>query len=61
LQRRLALTTGSNKLYVWTPEGASVVHLPLSGFHASVLAWQPGGGCVLVCGRESFCCAYPAS
>lgn len=58
---RLALTTGSNKLYVWTPEGASVVHLPLSGFHASVLAWQPGGGCVLVRGRESFCCAYPAS
>jgi hypothetical protein len=57
----LALTTGCGRVFVWTRGGASIVHVPLAGFAAAGVAWGPGGGgCMVLQGREAFCCAYVA-
>ncbi len=55
---RLAVCTGSTKVYLWSPEGASCVHIPLPGFRASSLRWPPAGACLLLADKEAVCCAY---
>ena len=55
---RLVLCTGTSKLYLWTPEGASCVHIPLQGFRAHAMEWHPDGTSIVLSGRESFCMAY---
>jgi hypothetical protein len=40
----LALATGSQRLQLWTPEGASVVHVPLQGFQARASRGSRGAG-----------------
>jgi hypothetical protein len=53
--------TGGAKVYLWSPGGASVVHVPLPGFQAHSLAWSPSGASLALSDRgESFCCAYLA-
>lgn len=54
----LAITAGCGRVYVWTPGGASVVHVPLPGFAAGGLAWGPDGATLALMDREAFCCAY---
>lgn len=49
---------GDSKLYLWTPEGASCVHIPLPGFRAAGLAWHPGGESLVLTARDAFCCAF---
>jgi hypothetical protein len=57
----LAVTaTGTGRVYLWSPAGASVVHIPLRGFCAQRLQWGPDGKALLLCDREAFCCAYMA-
>ena len=58
VDNRLVVCTGDSKLYLWTPEGASCVHIPLPGFRASGLAWHPDGTSLLLSSRSHFCCAY---
>ena len=58
LSRRLAVCTGSTKVYLWSPEGASCVHIPLPGFRAASLRWHPAGTCLLLADKEAVCCAY---
>ncbi|KAL4858112.1 WD repeat-containing protein [Chlorella vulgaris] len=55
---RLVVCTGDSKLYLWTPDGASCVHIPLPGFRASGLCWHPDGGSLVLTSRDEFCCAY---
>ncbi len=56
----LAVTTGTGRVYLWSPAGASVVHIPLRGFAAQQLQWSPEGDALVLCDREAFCCAYVA-
>jgi WD40 repeat protein len=57
-QNRLVLCTGDSKLYLWSPDGASCVHVPLPGFRASGLCWHPDGESLVLTSRDEFCCAY---
>ena len=52
------MATGSTKVYLWAPEGASVVHIPLPSFRASALCWHPAGASLLLSDRDAACCAY---
>ena len=40
---RLVIVTGSERVYVWTPEGASFVQIPLPEFRARTVSWNPYG------------------
>eukprot|EP00887_Chlorella_sp_A99_P007526 scaffold2.g7526.t1 len=55
---RLVVLTGSSKLYLWTPDGASCVHIPLPGFRAAGVRWHPSGKALLLTNKSSFACAY---
>ncbi|GAV79487.1 WD40 domain-containing protein [Cephalotus follicularis] len=54
---RLVLCTGSAHLYMWTPLGAYCVSNPLRQFTITDLKWNSDGSCLLLKGKESFCCA----
>lgn len=54
----LAVTAGCGRVYVWTPSGSSIVHIPLQGFSAGSLVWGPDGASLALMDREAFCCAY---
>ena len=55
---RLVVCTGEPKLFLWTPDGASCVHIPLPGFRASGLVWHSEGSSLVLTARDAFCCAY---
>lgn len=55
---RLAVVTGGERVYVWTPEGASFVQIPLPGFNATSVAWSPASGQFMLGDKDTFCCAY---
>jgi hypothetical protein len=54
----LAAVAGGGRLYLWSPAGASVVHVPLPGFAAGGAAWAAGGGAVALHGKDAFCLGY---
>jgi WD40 repeat protein len=56
----LAICTGSPRVYLWSPGGASVVHVPLPGFSAFKVAWSPGADSFVLMDKGAFCCAYVA-
>lgn len=58
---RLAVCTGSTRIYLWSPEGASCVHVPLPSFQAHDVAWNPGGGSFVLTDKDIFCCAFLSS
>ena len=55
---RLAVATGDSRVYVWTPEGASFVEIPLPNFAAEEVAWSPAGGEFVLADRDTFCCSF---
>ena len=55
---RLAVVTGGERVYIWTPEGASFVQIPLPDFVARTVGWSPSGGQFLLGDKDTFCCAY---
>jgi hypothetical protein len=57
----LAVTTGSGKVYLWAPGGASIVHIPLKAFCARSLAWNPRGTSLCLMDSGAFCMAYVAN
>ncbi|KAK9835124.1 hypothetical protein WJX81_000128 [Elliptochloris bilobata] len=61
-QPRLAIVTGSARLYLWSAKGASCVLIPLPHFQAASLRWNPAGTSLVLTDRlsGSFCCAYLA-
>lgn len=53
------VSAGSPRVYLWTLEGASCVHIPIPGFVAASFAWNSdGGGFLLTDTKEAFCCAW---
>lgn len=58
---RLIVSTGGTKIYIWSPEGASCVHIPLQSFEASAVRWSPDGTALILGDRDTFCCAYVGS
>eukprot|EP00873_Tetraselmis_striata_P028566 jgi/Tetstr1/448830/TSEL_036056.t1 len=42
-QDRLAICSGSTRVYLWSPDGASCVHVPLPSFQACNVGWNPNG------------------
>ena len=55
---RLAVVTGGERVYVWTPEGASFVQIPLPDFNAKDVAWSPTGGEMVLSDDKTFCCSF---
>lgn len=55
---RLVICTGSTRIYLWSSDGASCVHIPLQSFHACAATWSGDGTAVLLEDRDAFCCAY---
>mmetsp|Transcript_481 Transcript_481/g.1053 ORF Transcript_481/g.1053 Transcript_481/m.1053 type:complete len:436 (-) Transcript_481:31-1338(-) len=58
VHNRLALCTGGTRVFLWAPEGASCVHIPLPDFQANAVQWNPIGTAFALTGRETFCCAF---
>lgn len=49
---------GGERVYIWTPEGASFVQIPLPDFDALSVGWSPTGGQFMLGDKDTFCCAY---
>ncbi|XP_052286453.1 WD repeat-containing protein WRAP73-like isoform X1 [Dreissena polymorpha] len=59
LKTRLALCTGVNKLYMWSPAGSLCVEVPVEGtFQVHALKWHPDGGSLLLLGKDMMCICY---
>ncbi|XP_076472326.1 WD repeat-containing protein WRAP73-like [Babylonia areolata] len=59
---RLALCTGTNKLYMWSPEGCLCVDVPAeASFKVRQVHWQPDGGSLLLMGHKQMCVCYLTS
>jgi WD40 repeat protein len=58
---RFALCTSTSKLYLWSPEGCSIVDVPLAtgqAFQVRKLEWNAEGTCILLMDKTKFCCCY---
>ena len=56
---RPAVATGDSRVYVWTPEGASFVEIPLPNPRgAEEVAGRPCGGEFVLADRDTFCCSF---
>ncbi|CEG35243.1 Uncharacterized conserved protein WDR8, contains WD repeats [Plasmopara halstedii] len=52
---RLAITSGVNRVYMWTTEGVSWIDIPSESFQALSLQWAPSGDAFIVIDRQSCC------
>lgn len=57
---QLAIVTGTSRIYLWSPEGASCIHIPLASFQAADVRWNSDGASLVVADSGCFCCAYLA-
>ena len=55
---RLAVITNSERVYVWSPNGASFVQIPLPQFTPKTLTWNPEGGSFALGDKGTFCVAF---
>nr|CAB3267764.1 WD repeat-containing protein WRAP73 [Phallusia mammillata] len=56
---RLALCTGNDKIYLWSPSGSVSVQVPISAtFHVYSLKWHPNGRSILLLSKEQTCICY---
>lgn len=58
---RFAVCTATSKLYLWSPEGCSIVDVPLSAgqaFQVRKIEWNNEGTCILLMDKNKFCCCY---
>lgn len=59
---RLALCTGSNNLYMWSPSGTLSVQIPGdTSFNVLDLKWHPKGKCLVLINRDQMCVCFIAS
>eukprot|EP00195_Chlamydomonas_chlamydogama_P006395 CAMPEP_0202899000 /NCGR_PEP_ID=MMETSP1392-20130828/7362_1 /ASSEMBLY_ACC=CAM_ASM_000868 /TAXON_ID=225041 /ORGANISM="Chlamydomonas chlamydogama, Strain SAG 11-48b" /LENGTH=368 /DNA_ID=CAMNT_0049585083 /DNA_START=375 /DNA_END=1481 /DNA_ORIENTATION=- len=56
----LTIVGGNSKVYMWSPSGASIVHIPLRNFQAHSIKWGPGGSSFVLQDHDLFCTAYLA-
>ncbi|OWZ10725.1 hypothetical protein PHMEG_00016381 [Phytophthora megakarya] len=52
---RLAITSGGNRVYLWTTEGISWVDISTESFQVLGLQWAPSGDALIAVGRHEFC------
>lgn len=58
-QSRLALCTGNNNLYMWSPSGALSVQIPGdSSFVVHDLRWHPSGNSIALSSRDQMCICF---
>ena len=58
-QARLAVCTGNNKLYLWSPAGCVSATVPgEANFAVQRLAWNPDGKSLALVGSSHFCVCY---
>ncbi|KAI0238144.1 WD repeat-containing protein WRAP73 [Lamellibrachia satsuma] len=59
-QPRLALCTGNNKVYMWSPAGCLSVEVPTeaTSFSVNRLAWHPSGDALLLLSRDQMCVCF---
>jgi WD40 repeat protein len=56
---RLAFCTGNKILYLWSPKGASCVHIPIAGdFLINGMRWSPSGNSLVLMDKDQFCICY---
>ncbi|KAH7488376.1 WD repeat-containing protein WRAP73 [Phytophthora ramorum] len=52
---RLAITSGENRVHLWSVEGISWIDIPIESFQALGLQWAPTGDALVAVGRQEFC------
>jgi len=58
-QDRLALCTGNNKIYMWSPHGCISVETPCeASFLIQSLKWNRDGNSLMLVGKDRFCVVY---
>ncbi|XP_069120373.1 WD repeat-containing protein WRAP73-like [Argopecten irradians] len=58
-QPRLAVCTGTNKLYMWSPAGSLSVEVPVEGsFAVQSLKWHPDSNTILLLSKDQMCVCY---
>ncbi|NXR86633.1 WRP73 protein, partial [Hypocryptadius cinnamomeus] len=58
-QPRLAVCTGSSRVYLWSPAGCVVVQVPGEGdFQIMALSWHSSGDSMLLLSKDHFCVCY---
>ena len=55
---QLAFCTANSRVYTWTPEGASCVHIPLENFSALDVKWSPNGNAFVLTDKDRFTVSY---
>jgi WD40 repeat protein len=57
----LAFCTGTNRLFLWSAEGASVCEVPLESkdFKVTKIKWTPDGSGIVISDKNRFMVAYP--
>ncbi|XP_038677952.1 WD repeat-containing protein WRAP73 isoform X1 [Scyliorhinus canicula] len=56
---RLAICTGSNKVYLWSPAGCLSVQVPAEGnFQILSLHWHPNGDSLMLLSKDKMCVCY---
>lgn len=58
-QSRLALCTGTNKIYMWSPKGSLSVQIPCEAtFTAQDVKWHRDGSALLIISRDQMCVCF---
>lgn len=56
---RLAVGTGNDKIYLWSPSGSVSVQVPVGAtFHVHSIAWHPDGNSLIVMSKDQMCVCY---
>ena len=61
---QLVACTGGSRVYLWSPAGASCVHVPLPGFHVHGAVFNAAASqqpVLLLNSKDAYCCAYMTS
>lgn len=58
-QPRIALCTGNNRIYMWSPAGCITVNVPNDAlFNVLSLRWAPTGDTLALIAKDQFCVCY---
>ncbi|XP_039256871.2 WD repeat-containing protein WRAP73-like [Styela clava] len=56
---RLAVATGNDKIYLWSPSGSVSVQVPVGAtFHTHSMVWHPKGGSLVLLSKDQMCVCY---
>ncbi|XP_071622812.1 WD repeat-containing protein WRAP73 isoform X1 [Heliangelus exortis] len=58
-QPRLAVCTGTSKVFLWSPAGCVAVQVPMEGdFQIVSLSWHSSGDSMVLLSKDNFCVCY---